>query len=116
MKTFIDLFTSPTCPYCPGAKAVTDKVVGELNAKGEELVLSEFDISTAAGMAKAREYGVTHVPDIVIYVGSGRKVSIEGAPKQASLERAIEMAQGKVNAVEKKERGFLSKLGSALGL
>lgn len=110
MKTFIELFTSPTCPYCPAAKRVASESVGLLREKGEEIELNIFDVSTSLGSIKANEYGITHVPTLVVYAETGQKILIEGSPAKESLQRAIRIAQGK--EIVPKKNGILSKINS----
>ncbi len=100
MKTIIELFTSPTCPFCPRAKQVVNEVVSDLKDKDIELV--EFDVSTSSGEVKANEYGIASVPQMVFYTDAARKVLIEGAPERQSVEKAIRIAQGKEEVPQKK--------------
>ncbi len=114
MKVNIELFTSPTCPFCPGAKKTAEQVVENLANKGEEVELREFNTTTRQGAAKANEYGITHVPELVVYENSEKKILIEGAPSLQSLERAIRMAQGKEEIPHKKNA--LDKARNILGI
>lgn len=114
MKTIVELFTSPTCPYCPAAKQVASESVGSLREKGEEIELNIFDVSTPIGSSKAREYGITHVPEMIIYADPAKKILIEGAASKEGFERAVRMCQGK-EAIPQK-RGFFSGLKSAFKL
>lgn len=107
--TLIELFTSPTCPYCPGAKKVVEQVVEEASSQEEKIDLQQFDTWSEEGGAKAAEYGVTAVPSIFVSgKGIPQKVFLEGAPSKQDLLEAIEMAGGK-RSVEK-PKGFLEKL------
>lgn len=107
--TTIELFTSPTCPYCPAAKAVVEQVVGEANLGENTIDLLQFDTWSDEGASKAREYGIMAVPSIFVSgKGIPQKVLLEGAPSKQDLLEAIEMAEGK-KSVEKK-KNFLEKL------
>ncbi len=115
----IELFTSPTCPYCPAAKKVAKEVVGEMNGGEKNLVknaggtgdsekkvlveLREYDTWEETGQAKAREYGIMAVPSIIVSgAGINEKILVEGAPSKKDLLAAIEMAEGK-RSIEKKK-------------
>jgi len=108
--TKIELFVSPTCPYCPGAKNTVHEVAAQLNAQKQGAVeIVEYDTFTPQGSAKASEYGVTHVPTLFIS-GSGipQKILLDDAPTQKDLLDAIEMAQG-TKKIERK-KGFFERL------
>ncbi len=114
MKVTVELFTSPTCPFCPVAKKTASEVVQSLASKGEEVELTEFSTATKQGMAKANEYGIAHVPELVVYGDSQEKILIEGSPSAQSLERAVRMAQGKEEIPRKKT--VLEKARQFLGV
>ena len=106
----IELFTSPTCPYCPGAKKVAAQVTAELNNQKENSVeFEEYDTYTETGGSKASEYGIMAVPSIYVS-GSAikEKILFEGAPAKKDLLAAVEMADGK-RALEK-PKSFWKKL------
>lgn len=108
-STLIELFTSPTCPYCPAAKRTVEETVAELNLKKKPIELGEYDTYTLEGHEKAKDYGVQVVPSIFVS-GSGikEKILIEGGPSKEELLEAIEMAEGRRKAEKKK--GFWEKL------
>lgn len=58
----LELFTSPTCPYCPAAKKVIGSVASQLN----DAVVLDRDISLKENQEIASRYGITSVPTLVI--------------------------------------------------
>jgi small redox-active disulfide protein 1 len=74
MELLLELFTSPTCPHCPGAKRVAENVVGQLSGA----LLIERDISIPEDAAIAAAYGVKGVPTIVVN-GKYKMVGVPGS-------------------------------------
>ncbi len=65
----VKLFTSPTCPYCPKAEEIVEKV-----AREEGVVAIKLPVNTDEGMKEALKFGIRAVPAVVIndefvYVG-----------------------------------------------
>ncbi len=79
----IELFTSPTCPYCPRAKEIAERIVKRL----PNALLIERDVSQPENAEIARRYGIMGVPTMVI---NGR-YKITGVP--ASEEELISYLQ-----------------------
>ncbi len=73
----IELFTSPTCPYCPRAKEIVERVVRRI----PRALLIERDVSEPENAEIARRYGIQGVPTIVI---NGR-YRIVGVPREEEL-------------------------------
>ncbi len=110
----IELFTSPTCPYCPPAREIVYKVAMQLEKQGEDVTLNEYNVYAREGSVKASEYGITHVPEIVIYNNPEKKIIMGETPSYAKLEKAIRVAQGKEPMPEKKS--LFSKIKNKIGL
>ncbi len=72
MKILIELFTSPTCPHCPRAKEVAERVVRQLPGA----LLIERDVTEPENQRAAAEYGIKGVPTLVL----NRRYIITGAP------------------------------------
>ena len=105
----IEIFTSPTCPYCP--KAV--KVAKEL-AKGiESIKIIEISTGTREGSRRAAQNDVRSVPTLFIrgpgYLGM---IGYVGAPSREKLMKMVEIAQGK--AEWKEEEGLISRIAAKL--
>lgn len=66
----IEVFTSPTCPHCPGALAMAKAM------QMQDVQVIEISTATPQGYAKAALYGVQAVPTIFI----NRKRAFVGAP------------------------------------
>ena len=57
----IKVFTLPTCPSCPNAKAIAKEVATEMNVE-----YAEFDLSNPDGMIEGLMYQIMSTPSIVI--------------------------------------------------
>jgi small redox-active disulfide protein 1 len=83
----IEVYFSPVCPHCPGAK----KLVAEVAARyGEKVVVEEVNTYTAEGIKKGMANEVMSVPTVIIDGGK----RIVGFPFQeqdlvSSIEEAI---------------------------
>jgi small redox-active disulfide protein 1 len=77
----LELFTSPTCPYCPRAReAIGDAVKAMKNA-----LFIERDVTESENAELARRYGIQSVPTLIIN-GAYR---IEGVPGRDDLLRFL---------------------------
>jgi len=76
----IEVFTSPTCPYCPMAIEVVDEAKKEF---GDKIDVEKIDIMV--DREKAIEYGLMAVPAIAI----NGVVRFVGAPSREELFEAI---------------------------
>lgn len=80
MVVNIEVFTSPTCPYCPMAIEVVDEAKKEF---GDKIDVEKIDIMV--DREKAIEYGLIAVPAIAI----NGVVRFVGAPSREELFEAI---------------------------
>ena len=80
MVVNIEVFTSPTCPYCPMAIEVVDEAKKEF---GDKIDVEKIDIMV--DREKAIEYGLMAVPAIAINV----LCRFVGAPSREELFEAI---------------------------
>ncbi|AAB85307.1 MULTISPECIES: MJ0307 family thioredoxin [Methanothermobacter] len=80
MVVNIEVFTSPTCPYCPMAIEVVDEAKKEF---GDKIDVEKIDIMV--DREKAIEYGLMAVPAIAI----NGVVRFVGAPSREELFEAI---------------------------
>jgi len=89
MAVKIDLFYSPTCPYCPEAKRI---LLEALEAFDQEFSIDEVNVFSSEGLERAKRYGIASVPAIVIE----NKHKIIGVPEKEALVRKIrqEMMHG----------------------
>jgi small redox-active disulfide protein 1 len=83
----IEIFTSPTCPYCPGAKAV----VNEIAKENKDVVVIEHTPMTEQGRKRAQEFNISSVPTIHVS-GTGTKeiFGFVGMPKKETILEMIE--------------------------
>ena len=79
MVVNIEVFTSPTCPYCPMAIEVVDEAKKEF---GDKIEFEKIDIMV--DREKAIEYGLMAVPAIAI----NGVVRFVGAPSREELFEA----------------------------
>jgi len=80
MVVNIEVFTSPTCPYCPMAIEVVDEAKKEF---GDKIDVEKIDIMV--DREKAIEYGRRAAPAIAI----NGVVRFVGAPSREELFEAI---------------------------
>lgn len=86
MVVKVEVFTSPSCPYCPMAVQLVEEVQKEMT---EDLEVEKIDIMV--DQEKAREYGLMAVPAIAL----NGVVRFVGAPGKEELVEAIkETMQG----------------------
>lgn len=78
MVTKVEVFTSPTCPHCPGAERIVKQAKEEL---GDAIDVMIIDISDNDGRKKAIDYGIMAVPAIAI----NNVVEFVGAPTYPEL-------------------------------
>lgn len=62
-KVKIEIYTSPTCPYCPAALRMLQKAVGIYK---EAIEVTEVSVSSPDGQELAALYNVQATPTIVI--------------------------------------------------
>lgn len=80
MVVKIEVFTSPTCPYCPMAIQVVDEAKREF---GDAIDVEKIDIMV--DRKKAIDYGLMAVPAIAM----NGVVKFVGAPDKEDLFEAI---------------------------
>ncbi len=77
----IKLLTSPTCPMCPKAKEVVERLVKE----EKDVIAIELPVNTEEGYKTALKFGIRYVPAIII----NDEYVIVGVPTLEELRRAI---------------------------
>ena len=86
MTAIIEIFTSPTCIYCPGAK----KIVAEVADETANVAVFEHSSATEEGRKRANEFGIQSVPTIFI---SGPKtkeiIGFRGITPKETLLKAV---------------------------
>ena len=80
MSVKIEVFTSPSCPYCPMAIEVVDAVKKEMQ---DDIEVEKIDIMQ--DREKAIEYGLMAVPAVAL----NGVVKFVGAPEKEDLKNAI---------------------------
>ena len=88
MTVKIEVFTSPSCPYCPMAIEVVDAVKKEMQ---DAIEVEKIDIMQ--DREKAIEYGLMAVPAVAI----NGVVKFVGAPEKEDLKNAIQEEMQQAN-------------------
>jgi len=92
----IEVFTSPTCPYCPAAVKATKGLFEKHNELKKDVAWKEVNTGTPAGASKARTYGISSVPTIIITnLKTNEKFGVGGAPNDKKYIDMIYKALGK---------------------
>jgi len=87
MTVRIELFYSPTCPYCPEAKRILREVLESID---REFHVDKVNVFSPEGLERAKKYGILSVPTIIIenkhkLIGVPRKESLLGKIKQEMM-------------------------------
>jgi len=83
MKVKIEIYTSPTCPYCPAALRMLQKAI---DIYGNTIEVTKIDISTPDGQELAAFYDVQATPTIIM----NGIVKFRGETSESSLYDEIE--------------------------
>ena len=105
MKAKIEIFTSPTCPYCPRAVQVAE----ELGRERDDIKIIETSTYSHKGSRRAENLGVRSVPTLFI-TGPGYpdRIGYIGAPSKEKLGKMVNIALGKEQWEQ--PEGLLSRL------
>ena len=96
-KSRIEIFTSPTCPHCPGAL----ELAREVEREREDVEVVELSTLSEEGRTKAQEFGVMSVPTIFVKGPKhGEILGFRGAPSKERLIKAVEISLGLKKAEE----------------
>lgn len=77
----IEVFSSPICPHCPGAKRVVEEVVDKLSC--DDIEVKHIDVTEDPGSAE--KYSIMAVPTIVV----DGEVAFVGAPTAQQFEEYL---------------------------
>lgn len=94
-KVKVEVFYSPTCPYCPIARRMVAEVVPQF---GDKVEVEEVNTWTPEGQRRAVAYGIHAVPTIAI----AGKVKFVGVP--GSKEELAQAVREEIALAEAKER------------
>lgn len=83
MTVKLEVFTSHSCPHCPGAVAVAEEVMKNF---GDEVDYEHLNVEE--NMEKVREYQIMSVPTLVI----NGKTAFIGAPTEEELTKKLKKA------------------------
>ena len=93
VKVIIELFTTPTCPHCQPAKKKVQAFLDYFEGKRPGmLAVVKYDASTPIGAEKARGYGISTVPTVVVK-GPANEFLLD-AINEPTLEKAVLVAAG----------------------
>jgi small redox-active disulfide protein 1 len=90
MVVKVEVFTSPSCPYCPMAVQLVEEVKKEMI---DDIEIEKIDIMSER--KKAIEYGLMAVPAIALngvvkFVGAPGKEELVAAIKEELEEESVE--------------------------
>ena len=90
MKSKIEIFSSLTCPHCPGAI----KLVEEVNKERNDIEVIKHIISDSEGMQRAKELEISSVPTIIIKSPQSEYIGLRGLFSKKGLNKAIDVSLG----------------------
>lgn len=101
----IEVFTSPTCPFCPKAVEVSKAIAKEM----PEVKVIETSTGTEKGRKRAEANEVRSVPTLFI-TGTGYpdRIGYIGAPSHDKLKKMVNIALGKEEW--KEQEGLFSRI------
>jgi len=89
----IIIFFDPDCLHCEDAERVLDRIEGQF---GDQILISEYDSNTAAGIEMMDGYGIVEVPsmvvqerEIILYSDYGNNLSKLGSLLVSSINNAL---------------------------
>lgn len=92
MKSEIEVYTSPTCPYCPGAVDLAMQIKDER----DDVEVKILSSATKEGFEKAQQYGIQTVPTILVKGPVIKNIiAFDSVPPKDHLNHAIDMSIGK---------------------
>ncbi len=83
-SVYLELFTSPTCPYCSATRKILQELIEDKDLEGK-IITDEFSVDTIEGQQKALSYGITAVPTLII---NYQKV-VQGVPNKHALKKTL---------------------------
>lgn len=87
-KAQVLVFSTPTCPACPSAKALVGDLVKDMGD-----AIAYLDIDASSDVELARQYRIQAVPTIVVLYPGGEIVDIfVGTPPESTLQAALDEA------------------------
>lgn len=105
-SVIVEVFTSPTCPHCPGAVKATKELFTNHPDLKNDVQWKEMSTASPIGYKKAVSYGIQAVPTIIITnLNTNEHFGIVGVPSEKKYLEYIYKALGKTpnNYVEEKE-------------
>ncbi|HHQ45120.1 MAG TPA: hypothetical protein ENN13_03180 [Candidatus Altiarchaeales archaeon] len=112
----IEVFTSPTCPHCPGAVRATKKLLEDHPELTDCVKWREMNTGTPEGRRNAQKYEIRTVPTIILTNSSNEKGGINGTPTQEKyLNIVYEMLGKEMPKAEKpgettRKKSFIQQL------
>lgn len=82
MAIRVEVFSSNSCPHCPGAIKVAQEAQNDMDL---DIEVEVVNVNDPANMARARDYQIMAVPTIAI----NGKVEFVGAPTEDQLVSKI---------------------------
>jgi len=103
-KSIIELFSSPTCPYCP--RCIT--MLKELEQERNDIDAIYYSTLSEKGKTKLEEYNILTVPTFII-TGPAitNKIGLKN-PSKEKLNEAIDISLGLKQI--KRQKSFLNSI------
>ncbi|NCN69001.1 MAG: hypothetical protein COV98_05555 [Candidatus Altarchaeum sp. CG12_big_fil_rev_8_21_14_0_65_33_22] len=107
----IEVFTSPTCPHCPAAVKATKELFEKYNELKSDVTWKEVSTGTPSGSSKARSYGISSVPTIIMTnLKTNERFGIVGVPGDKKYLNMIYKGIGKSSEKEKNSQENNNKM------
>ncbi|MEM3373916.1 MAG: thioredoxin family protein [Candidatus Woesearchaeota archaeon] len=108
----VEIFTSPTCPYCPHAVKLAKELLKERN----DFKIVETSTGTYEGRKRAENFDVRSVPTLFITgPGTQERIGYVGVPSKNTFNKMLDIALGKEKWPEQeKKESIFSRLFNKL--
>ena len=91
-KATIYLFSSPTCPHCPPAKAFAEDYV----KSRDDVSLIQLNTATHEGQRKAASFNIMSVPTFIIKGDNyPENIGLKGIQSKKTMDKYVDIATGK---------------------
>jgi len=80
----VTLVSTKSCPFCPIAKAIWEKLKKEYNFK-----FKEVDAYSEEGAKLVRKFGISSVPATIIKDEKGERLAFIGVPSEEEAKKEV---------------------------
>ena len=104
----IEIFTSPTCPYCTSAIKIAKQVAKEYNGKVKVI---ETSTATGKGARRARKFGIMSVPTVFVSGPATMEIlAHRGTPSTKRLKQMVNIALGIEDVQKNNGSGLFNRI------